>query len=107
MQFRLNIKPTKVTAPTNSSLLTIISRGHMYTFSNKGNYYTSLNRNKDMIRVYSLQKLRRKVKREGKNTVVIRKAYWIGHYYDIPIALIDAFKITINQHHRHFTIKSK
>ena len=107
MQLRLNISPKIVKDESRAAVMTRISSGFCAQYSKYGNYLAPFHMTGDyVIRVYSLEKRRKKVSRKvvRNKTVstVISKAHWVGIYYDIPISVIKFMNVKLVQLTRHF-----
>ena len=108
MQLRLNISSKIVKDESRAAVMARISSGFCAHYSSKyGNYLVPFRITSDyMIRVYSLEKRRKKVSRKvvRNKTVstVISKAHWVGTYYDIPISVIKFMNVKVVQLTRHF-----
>ena len=117
MQLKLKLTPRQVTARTQDEVMSRIRDRHLYSFGALGNTLIPYpGDRKDHVRVYSLEKRRKKVQlngkinREAKNgrpyfdRDVVRRAHWVGLYYDIPASLLEAAGLKVVQGRRTFEI---
>lgn len=112
MDLRLKIKPQYFKDRTKGELMSKIRGYGRYGYSvgsRKGNEYVGLTAiNGKFLRVYNIQKRRRKTKHDKyKNTIVIHPTYWEGFVYDIPFDVIDCMGLNIKQQRRNFKIYNK
>lgn len=117
MKLSIEFKPTSVTGSHNGAILSKI-RGtrfsHMVTSNGSflcNTFAESANRT---VRVYSIEKRRKKVKRvldklDNKNvrSEVISRGCWVGYFYDIPFSIIKTMNLCVTQGTRTFTITGK
>jgi len=130
MRITLTLKPKVMTADTKQDLLRKISGSSIWnrnyddsfreqsTGSVKGLIKGRANGTKfdGTVRMYNLQKLRRKTKTttklvtrgKDKGTVkktldVIRRGHWVAYVYDIPYNMVNSAK----QYDRNFTLVMK
>ena len=112
MQLKLNIKPTMVTGLTKADVVSKISAGHVWSVYRNGKHLISYPKHKkDTIRVYSLEKRRKKTRHGIRNngkyfSETLRDAHWVGYYYDIPAEILKLAKLAVYQQDRNFLIKS-
>jgi hypothetical protein len=110
MKLTLNIQPVRVTSDSRARLVQTIQGSHTYSVGTLGTYLAPYPRyNQDTVRVYNLEKHRKKVqrlaadKKTGKTrSRVISAAHWVGQYYDIPVAFLRAARIQVRQETRYF-----
>lgn len=122
MQLKLKLNPRKITARTQVEVLSKIRDRHLFSVGAIGSALTPYpGDRKDHVRVYSLEKRRKKVERHrvagkmvngtkltGKTvSKVISPAQWVGIYYDIPASLLEAAGLKVVQDHRTFVIKNR
>ena len=120
MQLKLKLNPIKVTGRTQTEVLNRIRDRHLFSVGGLGNALTPYpGDRKDHVRVYSLEKRRKKVQlngkinREAKNgrpyfdRDVVSCAHWVGIYYDIPASLLEAAGLKVFQEHRTFRIQKR
>lgn len=112
MQLKLKLTPRKVTARTQAEVVDRIRDRHLNSFGALGYALTPYPCDrKDHVRVYSLEKRRKKVKRtvtkQGRYTEVISRGHWVGIYYDIPASLLEAARLKVVQGARTFEIKKR
>lgn len=107
MRISVNIKPKKITGNTKKELMQTINKFHMYTVTGSGNYLASYY-HKDMIRVFNVEKRRKKVELRTKNGKlyhqIVSPNHWVGFIYDIPFNVVETMNLKIQQYHRHFRI---
>ena len=109
MQLKLKLNPIKVTGRTQTEVLNRIRDRHLFSVGGLGNALTPYpGDRKDHVRVYSLEKRRKRVERKviptGVLTEVISRAHWVGIYYDIPASLLEAAGLKVVQGRRTFEI---
>lgn len=115
MKLSIEFKPKRVVANTKAEILSKISNNtYSYMYTGNGNYLCNSFAETDpkTIRVYSVEKRRKKVKRiiKDNRTVfsqVISPDHWIGYYYDIPYQVIKCLNLRIQQSARTFKISQK
>jgi hypothetical protein len=112
MQLKLKLNPRQITARTQNEVLNRIRDRHLFSVGGLGNALTPYpGDRKDHVRVYSLEKRRKRVQRKdtkgGVITEVISRAHWVGHYYDIPASLLEAAGLKVIQEHRTFRIQKR
>ena len=112
MQFRVNIKPMKyfktsilaanMYAPVNSTKQEVkqqVFKNFVFTISK--NFSGYLNRELEIVRVATFQKIRRKtvevtdkrLLKKGIKRQVVRPTHWVATYYNIPIALLAMMNV--------------
>lgn len=113
MKLMLNIRPTRVTSSNRNQVMNAISGGHMPSVGTHGIYLTPYpGSRRETIRVYNLEKHNKRVERykvSGKKKMqsrVVKPAHWVGHYYDIPVALLKLAGLKVEQRTRYFDIKT-
>lgn len=112
MKLWIEFKPTPVVGKTKMEILNKISSGvYSFMYTCNGHYLCSsfAETPNKTIRVYSLEKRRKKVQRNIKNnktisSTVISPDHWIGNYYDIPYSVAKALNIKVEQFARTFKI---
>lgn len=113
MIFQTKIKPTFYIGATREDILDKIKQGYNPIVS----VYASLALkpcpylvNKDHIRVYNIEKRRKKVNRFSKNgkshSTVINGNHWIGYVYDFPVELLKVSRKKLVQRQRFFEIEN-
>ena len=112
MKLNIEFKPVRVTGRDKCEVLSKISGTRFsYMSTLNGSYmcnsWAALE-NKT-VRVYSLEKRRKRVKRIMDNNKTLRSEiispdHWIGHYYDIPHSVIKALNLRVEQGARTFKI---
>ena len=112
MQLKLKLNPRQITARTQIEVLSKIRDRHLHSFGALGNALTPYpGDRKDHVRVYSLEKRRKRVQRKttkgGVITEVISRGHWVGLYYDIPASLLEAAGLKVIQEHRTFRIQKR
>ena len=112
MQLKLTLTPRKITGRTQTEVMSRIRDRHLYSWGGLGNALTPYpGDRKDHVRVYSLEKRRKKVKRiasrDGVYTEVLSRSHWVGIYYDIPASLLEAAGLKVVQGHRTFEIQKR
>lgn len=112
MKLILNIRPTRVTSASRDSVMRTISGGHISTLGTAGQYLAPYpGQRADTIRVYNLEKRRKRVKRvkvRGKKNLqsqIISPAHWVGHYYDISSEALKLAGVKVIQETRFFRFK--
>lgn len=115
MKLSVEFKPVRVTSRYRCGVLAKIKGTRFSQMSTlNGSYlcnsWTDLETK--TIRVYSLEKRRKRVKRIMDNNKTIRSEVispdcWIGHYYDIPHAIIKALNLRVEQGSRTFKITTQ
>ena len=112
MEMRLKIKHTvMMVGETKADLVRKIGRDHLPSYSSYGNCLTPYPKFKqDTVRVYSMEKRRRKVERtierfkngniKKRSTEVIHYSQWIGYCYDIPVEVLKIGKLKVVQESR-------
>ena len=108
----LKLKPRRINSETKDGLISKIVHDHAYTTVN--GTLVLINRDRDTIRLYNMQKYNRKSeqikhksgenKGRTKRSVVARYSFWEAHVYDIPLSLIKDHKIKIAEYKRHFKL---
>ena len=115
MKLSLEFKPTGVMGSHHDAILSKI-RGtkfsHMVTANGTFLCNTFDESAYRTVRVYSIEKRRKKVKRvlDNNNTVsseVISRGCWVGYFYDIPLSIIKTMNLHVTQGTRTFTITGK
>lgn len=115
MKLSIEFKPTSVTGSHNGAILSKI-RGtkfsHMVTANGSFLCNTFAESADRTVRVYSIEKRRKKVKRvlDNNNNVrseVISRGCWVGYFYDIPFSIIKTLNLRVTQGTRTFTITGK
>lgn len=125
MKLSINIKPQIKTAQTKSDLFSKIAFNHYYScgtnYSGLISVFGRTGSNKEMVRVYTLQKFRTKTeqvkyqkssvahgyrKGQTKHSNVLRKNHWVAHIYDLDIVLLKKLGLQVQQKTRNFTITS-
>lgn len=112
MQLKLNLNPIKVTGCTQTEVLNRICNRHLHSSGALGNALIPYpGDRKDHVRVYSLEKRRKRVQRKttkgGVITEVISRGHWVGLYYDIPASLLEAAGLKVVQGQRTFRIQKR
>jgi hypothetical protein len=114
MNINLKFRPVRVTGSSRSTVMSAISGGHVYTMGSNGIYLAPYpGRDSGTIRVYNLEKHRKKVeivlnrKTKKPSRRVVTPAHWVGHYYDLPLDLLRTAGLKVNQHTRYFEITAK
>ena len=112
MQLKLKLNPRRVTARTQTEVLSKIRDRHLYSSGALGNPLIPYpGDRRDHVRVYSLEKRRKRVKRMPTNggviTEVIHRGHWVGLYYDIPASLLEAAGLRVAQGNRTFEIAKR
>lgn len=112
MQLKLKLAPRQVTGRTQADVMSRIRDRHLYSFGALGNALIPYpGDRKDHVRVYSLEKRRKRVERTvtkgGRMTNVISRAHWVGIYYDIPASLLEAAGLQVVQGNRTFEIAKR
>ena len=112
MQLKLKLNPRQITARTQTEVLGKIRDRHLFSVGGLGSALTPYpGDRKDHVRVYSLEKRRKRVQRKdtkgGVITEVISRTHWIGIYYDIPASLLEAAGLKVIQEHRTFRIQKR
>jgi hypothetical protein len=112
MQLKLNLTPRQVTARTQAEVMSRIRDRHLFSFGGLGNALIPYpGDRKDHVRVYSLEKRRKRVERVNtglvRSTHVISRGHWVGNYYDIPASLLEAAGLKVVQGPRTFEIKKR
>jgi hypothetical protein len=109
MQLKLTLTPRKVTGRTQTEVMSRIRDRHLFSWGGLGNALTPYpGDRKDHVRVYSLEKRRKKVRLTGKRErEVISRGHWVGIYYDIPASLLEAAGLKVVQGHRTFEIQKR
>jgi hypothetical protein len=109
MKLMLDIPPVTVTGSSRNQVMSAINAEHMPSVGSNGIYLTPYPGSRRMtIRVYNLEKHRKKVERfrkRGKRDLqsrIIKPAHWVGRYYDIPVAALKLAKIKVCQETRFF-----
>lgn len=131
MKITVKLKPQHVNGfdwngrpHSQKDILAIIRSGHVDNWSNSGNRALSPYRGEDMVRVYSLEKHRKKVQVLAKpkrwtkkelrangfndtdvkftTRVVTKPAHWTGIYYDIPTSILKMAGLRVVQTTRTF-----
>jgi len=109
MKIMLDIRPVTVTGSSRDQVMRTISSDHMPSVGSNGIYLTPYpGSSRVTIRVYNLEKHRKKVERfrkRGKRALqsrIIQPAHWVGRYYDIPVAALKLAKIKVRQETRFF-----
>lgn len=128
MQLKITLKPNHVggntvfgTPASRDSVMRKICSGHYHTTGTYGTCLAALYGKDEYVRVYSIEKRRKKStyegcgssrvvqvprgfghKNEGEFRRVIgkkglRKTHWVGVYYDIPHALLKAAGLKVEQ----------
>lgn len=136
MQIKLNIKPVRVSgfdaigqARTKDQLVRVISAGHLTAIDQYGSHLISYGAIRgDTVRVYNIEKRRRKIEILAKpkkwtkkkllangyeatdvvftKRVVKTPAHWVGFYYDIPVSLLKMAGLAVAQGPRTFRLIS-
>lgn len=112
MQFRVNVRPVNyfktsvfaenMYAPVASTKREVeqhVFNRFIYTISK--NFSGYLNRELEIVRVATFQKIRRKtvevtdkrLLKKGIKRQVVRPTHWVAIYYDIPIALLAMMNV--------------
>ena len=114
MNLNLKFRPVKVTGSSRNQVMNAISGGHISCAGSQGTYLSPYARyERDTIRVYSLEKRRKRVetvldrKTKKRSRQVIAPAHWVGHYYDLPLNLLKTAGLRVVQRTRHFEITAK
>lgn len=112
MQLKLKLAPRKITARTQAEVMSRIRDRHLHSFGALGNALIPYpGDRKDHVRVYSLEKRRKRVERKrtdgGVLTEVISRGHWVGLYYDIPASLLEAAGLRVVQGQRTFSIAKR
>ena len=119
MQLKLTLTPRKVTGRTQTEVMSRIRDRHLLSWGGLGNALIPYpGDRKDHVRVYSLEKRRKKVRLTGKRNKansnqsywereVISRGHWVGIYYDIPASLLEAARLKVVQGHRTFEIQKR
>lgn len=121
MQLKLKLTPRKVTGRTQAEVMDRIRDRHLNSFGALGYALTPYPCDrKDHVRVYSLEKRRKKVQMTGKRNKagglgqrlvgqreVISRGHWVGIYYDIPASLLEAAGLKVVQGPRTFVIQKR
>ena len=112
MKLNIEFKPVRVTGRDKREVLSKISGtrfSHMSSLNGSYmcNSWAALETK--TVRVYSLEKRRKRVKRIMDNNKTLRSEiispdHWIGHYYDIPHSVIKALNLRVEQGARTFKI---
>lgn len=109
MKLILDIKPIRTTSSTHDGVLEAIRTNHYFCIGSLGNYLQPYpNQNRDTVRVYNLEKRRKRVERyrtRGKKATqsrVIKPAHWVGYYYDIPAQVLKMAGVKVSQTPRFF-----
>lgn len=134
MKLTLKLKPTRVVRNTVSEIRAVITGRHCWTGAGGREWsisgympYTRGAKDPEFVRVYSLEKRRKKVEvlekpvkwnkkklrangylptdEKWDKRVVVEPAHWVGHYYDIPVVMIRMLGLEVKQGTRTFTIK--
>lgn len=135
MEFKFNIKPGHVSGfdffgrpRSKDEVVKKISAGHLVAVDKHGSYLISYgDKNGDTVRVYNIEKRRKKVEILTKpkkwtkkqllangyaatDSVIIKRivktpAHWVGFYYDIPVALLKMAGLAVVQGPRTFYFK--
>jgi hypothetical protein len=96
MKISLDIRPTKISAPTKNALMSKIQgRGTLtYTISGaKGTSYNGyVDKNAGVIYLFNLVKFRHKSKDTNKGRVRVRDAHWDAYVYRVPLSLVKSAK---------------
>jgi len=106
MRLSITIKPSTITGNSKDEIKSRL-RLYGWTSSNYGNYYRDDN---NYIYVINFEKFRKKSKQiqkvvKGKSvstSKVIRKAHWVGYYYQIPISFLKESRMKVIQKKRNF-----
>lgn len=112
MQLKLKLNPRQITGRTQVEVLGKIRDRHMFSVGAIGSALTPYpGDRKDHVRVYSLEKRRKRVQRKttkgGVITEVISRGHWVGLYYDIPASLLEAAGLRVVQDQRTFSIAKR
>lgn len=131
MKITIKLNPQQVSgfdfngrARSQVAVLAIIRSGHVSSWSNSGHHALSPYRNEDTVRVYSIEKHRKKVEVLAKpkkwtkkelrangfndtdvkftTRVVTKPAHWTGVYYDIPTSVLKMAGLRVVQTTRTF-----
>lgn len=113
MKLMLNVRPTRVTGTNRNQVMNAISGEHIPSVGTHGIYLTPYpGSRRETIRVYNLEKHNKRVERarspgsKKTKSVVVSPAHWVGHYYDIPVALLKLAGLRVEQRTRYFDIRS-
>jgi hypothetical protein len=109
MKFRVNFNPVFFTANTKKELLEKIYRGHGIVFSSyASNCLIPIATRESYLRVFNIEKRRKKVNRFSKNgksySKVLSPNHWVGYVYTIPVETLITSKRKVVQHTRFFDI---
>ena len=123
MFLKIKLKPRTIRRNTRQEVMNAIRCGHCYTVSPNHSCLQPLSRSfkeaGGKVRVYNLQKIRKKtrqikykngnvktgaVKGRTRKSEIVRKAEWIAHVYDVDVALLKGANIHIRQRMRTFSI---
>lgn len=109
MQISVKIDPIYFECSTKADILSKITKNHLFVISSTwGNCFINIRKTNE-IRVYNIQKHRRKViqrKDQNNNTMstIVSRSKWVGYVYDIPIDLIRSANLKVNQKTRNFVL---
>lgn len=106
MNLVYKVRPVVLTADNKHTLMPMVTRGTYFSTGKYGQYYASVGRDSDFIRVFNLEKRRKRVVRSvvnGKKTsTVVRRAHWVAFVYDIPEDVFKMLKLKVIQGNRTF-----
>lgn len=113
MQIRINFPPKtfvvrsfgfrSIRRSTKADTVRSLTKG--YSLSISENYTAYLSFDRSTVRVFSLEKRRKKVEnvtsksllKKGITRQVITPNHWVATYYDIPVAVLKAAKLKVVQ----------
>lgn len=113
MQIRINFPPKtfvvrsivydSIRSSTKLATVNLLTMDHSLSVSE--NYTAYLSFDRSTVRVFSLEKRRKKVEnvtsksllKKGITRQVITPNHWVATYYDIPVAVLKAAKLKVVQ----------
>lgn len=114
MQIKLNVNARRVTGRTKheivSKLRSTMVRGFGNRYTNALVSFKITGNEEQVVRVYNIEKRRKKVVRsepnkKGKRTTKpISPNHWVGFYYDIPVAVLNFANLKVVQNNRNFDL---
>jgi hypothetical protein len=106
MNLIYKVKPVVLTADSKRTLMPMVTRGTCFSIGTYGQHYAPVGSEFNFIRVFNLEKRRKRVVRsvvKGKKTsTVVRPAHWVAFVYDIPMEIFKSLKLKAVQGNRTF-----
>lgn len=122
MQIRINFPPKtlvvrnlvsdSISTSTKADTMRSLTKG--YSLSVSANYAAYLSGDRSTVRVFSLEKRRKKVEnvtskflvKRGITRQVITPNHWVATYYDIPVAVLKVANLNVVQGDRTWYLRT-